>query len=214
MTKCLSAALMILLLASTALQADEPWSQVKDAEGIKVFSRPVPGAGYSEFRGTGDVQAPLEVVSRVYEDIPSYPAWYGFCKEARVLRHDTADTWQVYIVIKTPGPVKDRDVILDVTRVRKPDRITITLNSVKDDLVPNGGKYVRMTEMSGSIILARTGDNGTSVIYTAKPNPAGFIPGWISNIVQKDQPFLTIKGLRDMVRKDIYYEQAGVTRKN
>jgi len=213
MTNYIGRLLIFIFLVSSPVLAEEPWTLQKDVDGIKVYSRPVPNAGYREFKGIGDVKAPLEVVSKVYEDIPSYPTWYGFCKETKVLRHDTPDTWQVYIVIKTPGPVKDRDVIANVSRVRKPDRIDITLNSVKEDLLPNNGRYVRMTEMSGTIILTKTGEDTTNVVYSMKPNPAGYIPGWISNIVQKDQPYLTIKGLREMVTKDTYYEQAGIPRK-
>jgi hypothetical protein len=213
MTKHIGRLLIFIFLVSSPLFAEDPWSLKKDADGIKVWSRPVPGAGYSEFKGIGDVKAPLEVVNKVYEDIPSYPQWYGFCKETKVLRHDTPDTWQVYIVIKTPGPVKDRDVIANVSRVKKPDRIDITLTSVKEDLYPNNGKYVRMTEMTGTITMTKAGEDTTNVVCSMKPNPAGYIPGWISNVIQKDQPFLTIKGLREMVNKDTYYEQAGIHRK-
>jgi hypothetical protein len=51
------------------------------------------------------------------------------------------------------------------------------------------------------------------VIYTVKADPAGYIPAFISNVMQKDQPFLTLKGLREMVKKDEYYRKAGLTRK-
>lgn len=202
-------ALVLFLLGALPLCASEPWTLVKDAEGIQVSSRPVPGASYREFKGVGDVRAPLEVVSRVFEDIPNFPRWFGFCLEARQLRHDTADTWQVYIVIKTPGPVADRDVVADVVRERKPGRITLTLNAVKEDLVPNGGRYVRMTELTGSVVMTAKGDGLTGMVYTVKPDPAGYIPSWISNIVQKDQPFLTIRGMREMVLTDVYSGQGG-----
>jgi hypothetical protein len=205
---------MVFLFAASLLSAaEEPWKLVKDADGIKVYSRPVPGTGYKEFRGVGDVKANLEVISKVFEDIPSFPQWFGFCLESKQLKHDTPDTWQVYIVIHTPGPVSNRDVVADVVRDKKPDRISLVLNAVKQDLMPSGGKYVRMTEMSGTIIMTRTGEDTTNLVYTMKPNPAGYIPGWISNIVQKDQPFKTIQGMREMVKKDIYYEQAGIPRK-
>jgi hypothetical protein len=51
------------------------------------------------------------------------------------------------------------------------------------------------------------------VVYIAKADPAGYIPAFVSNILQKDQPFLTLKGLRGMVKKDEYYERAGFARK-
>lgn len=206
-------ALLLFLLCTLPLCAEEPWALVKDAEGIQVYSRPVPGTPYKEFRGVGDVKAPIEVISRVFEDIPNFPRWFGFCLEARQLRHDTGDTWRVYIVIKTPGPVADRDVVADVVRERKPGRMTLALSAVKDDLLPNRGRYVRMTELTGSVVMTARGDGLTGIVYTMRPDPAGYIPSWISNIVQKDQPFLTIKGMREMVLKDAYAEPGGMARK-
>jgi hypothetical protein len=216
MKKCACMLMAILFLAASACLAEEPWVLVKDSDSIKVYSRPVPGAGFKEFKGIGDVKAPLEVVSKVFEDIPSFPSWFGFCLESKQLKHDTVDTWQVYIVIKVPGGgifVSDRDVVTDVVRERKPGKITLTLNAVKDDPYPNKGKYVRMTEMTGVIVMTGVDETTTNIVYTMKPNPAGHIPGWISNIVQKDQPYLTIKGMREMVKKDTYYLQAGIPRK-
>ncbi|HNY64816.1 MAG TPA: START domain-containing protein [Deltaproteobacteria bacterium] len=212
MKKAAALTLVLLFACAFAVSAEEPWKPVKDADGIKVFMRQVPGSNSTEFKGTGDVKAPLEVVRKVYEDIPSFPQWYGFCREARELRRDTHNHRVMYIVIETLGPVKDRDLVADVRSEDKPDRTIITVNAIPDDLVPRQGRYVRMTELTGTVLLTRVDPETTNVVYTVRSNPGGYIPAWLSDLIQKDQPYLTIRGLREMVRKDVYYEKAGISR--
>ena len=197
------------------LHAEEPWKLAKEGEGIKVFTRPVPGSAANEFKGIADIDAPIEVIMEVFKDIPSFPQWYGFCKEIKLLKHDTENHRVIYFVLKTMGPVKDRDFVADINDdFDKPSgKYTIILNAVKEDIVPRQERYVRMTDISGTYDMTRMEQNKTHVVYTIKADPAGYIPAFIANIIQKDQPFLTLKGLKGMVQKDVYYQKAGVERK-
>ncbi|HPC47157.1 MAG TPA: hypothetical protein PLW83_03865, partial [Deltaproteobacteria bacterium] len=70
-----------------------------------------------------------------------------------------------------------------------------------------------MTDMNGSCILTRVDEETTSVVYTVKADPAGYIPSFISNMIQKEQPYLTLKGLREMVKKEKYRQKAGLEKK-
>jgi len=215
MKKCMWGILVFLLVSAPGLQAQEQWTLKKDAEGIKVYTRPVAGSAANEFRGVADIDAPIEVIVEVFKDIPSYPQWHGFCKEIRLLKQDSENHRVIYFVLETPGPVKDRDMVVDAydTFDRQEGKATIALNAVKDENVPRKAKYVRMTDVGGGMSMTRIDRNRTHVIYTVKADPAGYIPAFVSNVIQKDQPFLTLKGLREMVKKDGYYQNAGIERK-
>jgi len=168
-------------------------------------------AGFDRmFRST-----PLEVILEVFKDIPSFPQWYGFCKEIRLLKQEGEDRRIIYFVLETTGPVKDRDMVIDArdTKDLQAGRALISMSAFKEDYVPRVGKYVRMTEMTGSAALVRVDADTTNVVYTVKADPAGYIPSFISNMLQKEQPYLTLKGLREMVKRDVYWERAGVARK-
>ncbi len=206
--------LVLSVFITVSLHAEEPWNLVKDSDGIKVYSRPVPGSDAKEFKGIAEVNAPLEVIREVFRDIPSFPKWYGFCKEIKLLKQDSQDVRVIYFVLETLGPVKDRDFVVN-TKVEldsQAGKLFITMNALKEDLVPRLDKYVRMTDIKGRYEMTRTADDKAEVVYIVKADPAGSIPAFISNIMQKDQPFLSLKGLREMVRKDIYYQKAGITR--
>ncbi len=197
------------------LHAEEPWTLAKEAEGIKVFTRSVPGSAANEFKGIADIDAPIEVIVEVFKDIPSFTQWYGFCKEIKLLKHDTENHRVMYFVLKTMGPVKDRDLVMEAFDKfdRQAGKNTIAIKALKEELVPIQDKYVRMTDLNATYSMDRIDQDKTHVVYTVKADPAGYIPAFISNIIQKDQPFLTLKGLREMVKKDVYYQKAGIVRK-
>jgi len=205
----------IVVVFAAAAFAQEPWKLAKDADSIRVYTRPVTGSDANEFKGVADVDAPLEVILEVFKDIPSFPQWYGFCKEIRLLKQEGEDRRIIYFVLETTGPVKDRDMVIDArdTKDLQAGRALISMSAFKEDYVPRVGKYVRMTEMTGSAALVRVDADTTNVVYTVKADPAGYIPSFISNMLQKEQPYLTLKGLREMVKRDVYWERAGVARK-
>ncbi len=197
------------------LHAEEPWTLAKDAEGIKVFTRSVPGSAANEFKGIAEIDAPIEVIVEVFKDIPSFTQWYGFCKEIKLLKHDTENHRVMYFVLKTMGPVKDRDLVMEAFDKfdKQAGKNTIAIKALKEELVPIQDKYVRMTDLNATYSMDRIDQDKTHVVYTVKADPAGYIPAFISNIIQKDQPFLTLKGLREMVKKEMYYQKAGIVRK-
>lgn len=205
----------VFVFTAMELHAEEPWKLAKDAEGIKVFTRSVPGSSADEFKGIAEIDAPVEVIVEVFKDIPSFTQWYGFCKEIKLLKHDSENHRVMYFVLKTMGPVKDRDLVMEAFDKfdKQAGTNTIAISALKEELVPIQDKYVRMTDLNATYSMNRLDQDRTHVVYTVKADPAGYIPAFISNIIQKDQPFLTLKGLREMVKKDVYYQKAGIVRK-
>ena len=206
---------VFFVLSAMGLHAEEPWKLAKEAEGIKVFTRSVPGSSADEFKGIAEIDAPVEVIVEVFKDIPSFTQWYGFCKEIKLLKHDSENHRVMYFVLKTMGPVKDRDLVMEAFDKfdKQAGTNTIAISALKEELVPIQDKYVRMTDLNATYSMNRIDQDRTHVVYTVKADPAGYIPAFISNIIQKDQPFLTLKGLREMVKKDVYYQKAGIIRK-
>ena len=206
---------VFFVLSAMGIHAEEPWKLAKDAEGIKVFTRSVPGSAADEFKGIAEIDAPIEVIVEVFKDIPSFTQWYGFCKEIKLLKHDSENHRVMYFVLKTMGPVKDRDLVMEAFDKfdKQAGTNTIAISALKEELVPIQDKYVRMTDLNATYSMNRIDQDRTHVVYTVKADPAGYIPAFISNIIQKDQPFLTLKGLREMVKKDVYYQKAGIVRK-
>ncbi|HNY66965.1 MAG TPA: START domain-containing protein [Deltaproteobacteria bacterium] len=206
----------ILMLAQTAVAGplEEGWTLSKQGEGITVYTRPIPGLPMKEFMGEGDVDAPLAVVQQVFLDFPSYTQWYGMCKEFRLLKtlNDKPNHYIVYYVLSSPWPVKDRDMVLDIQTedLSREGKVILNIKAIPDELVPVSKKYVRMTRLIGKTTMTKVNDTKTHVVLTINSDPAGSVPIKLSDMVAKNQPFKTIQGLREMVKKDIYYQKAGV----
>jgi hypothetical protein len=213
----LSVCFFMFVQTASSGPIEEGWKLSKDSEGIIVYTRPIPGSPMSEFMGVGDVDAPLEVVQQVFLDFSSYTDWYGMCKEFRQVKEltDKPNHYYVYYVLKSPWPVADRDMVLDITTDNMSDlgKTVININALKDTtIVPVTGKCVRMTHLVGRTTLTRVDDKKTHVVLQVNSDPAGSVPIRLAQMVAKDQPFKTIQGLREMVKKDIYYKKAGKTK--
>jgi hypothetical protein len=198
---------------------EEGWTLAKDSDSIKVYTKPIPGSPLDEFMGDGDVDAPIEVIEQVLLDFPSYPEWYGMCKEARKIKTltDKPNHYYLYYVVNSPWPVSNRDVVLEVVTddMLSEGKLTININALKDQsLVPVDKKCVRMTHLVSKIMLNRVDSGKTHMTYMVDSDPAGSVPSGIAQKFAKDQPFKTIQGLREMVKKDIYYQKAGKTKKD
>jgi hypothetical protein len=210
-----SLCLFMLSGAASAGPLDEGWTLSKDSDGIKVYTRPIQGSPMSEFMGEGDVDAPLEVMQQVFLDFPSYTEWYGMCKEFRKVKDipDKPNHYWVYYVLKSPWPVADRDMVLDIDTDEIPGKVVLNINALKDSgIVPLNSKCVRMTHLVGRTTMTKVNDRKSHIVMQVNSDPAGSVPIRLAQMVAKDQPFKTIQGLREMVKKDIYYQKAGKTK--
>jgi hypothetical protein len=208
----------LLIGAASADPLAEGWQVSIQSEGIIVYIRPIPGSPLSEFMGVGDIDAPIEVVDEVYLDFPSYTEWYGMCKEFKLMKefNDRPYHYYFYNVIKSPWPVTDRDSVLEVScinQIASQGKVIININALKDaSVVPVCGKYVRVTKLVGKTTLTRVNDKKTHIEMQFNSDPAGSVPPQLAKIFARYQPLKTIKGLREMVKKDIYYQKAGKTK--
>jgi hypothetical protein len=205
---------------SWAVPVEEGWKKVKDYEGIQIFTHPVTGNPMDEFMGIGNINAPLDVVKEIWLDFPSYTRWFGSCREFRSIRTISAEHhhYLVYYVVASPSwavGVSDRDAVMEVSTEdlrAKEGKVIIKLKALKEPLVPLDSKYVRITHLIGKIILTKVNDKTTNIVYTVLYDPGGNLPPKVVQFTSVNRPFDTITGLRMMVKKDIYYQKAGLNK--
>jgi hypothetical protein len=203
---------------SWAGPVEEGWKKVKETDGIQVFTRSGKGSPMDAFMGVGDISAPLEVVKEVWLDFPSYPQWFGSCKEYRVIKTISAEHhhYMVYYIVASPSwaaGVSDRDAVIEVStedlRVKE-GRVVINLKAVKEPLVLLNSRYIRITDLTGRITLTKVNEKTTRIVYTMLYDPGGRLPPRVVQFSAVTRPFDTLSGLRLMVKKDLYYQKAGL----
>jgi len=199
--------ILAAMLCITAIQVDlfpeNGWNLLRDEQGIRIYSRPVPGSSIDEYMGVTIIKAPVETVQKVLGDISSHVIWRYNCIESRIIRKKDDSDMIIYTITKTPWPLSYRDVVLNVTRRILPDKNTVIINmkALTQNLVPMSKKYVRIRKLEGKWVLERKGAGRTLITYTNMLDPAGSIPESMANRASSEMPFNTLRGLHRMVEK-------------
>ena len=187
----------ILLLTSTACFA---WDLELDDDGIKVFTQEIEGSDFKAFKGEMDAQAHLDEVLAVIRDVESMDEWLHECSASKIMETTSDDEMIVYQETSAPWPVSDRNFVLKMKVNREDDGRSAMVNftALVEPEVSNDD-CVRVTELNGSWTLTQTDDQTLNVIYQTSADPAGDIPSWLANAFVVDQPYNTLKNLRERV---------------
>jgi len=200
--------IIIIGILSTPVVAlsESEWTRVLQRDDIEVFTRAVTGSDLDEFLGTMIIDAPVNVVEAVIDDVPASPQWMADCREARTIRIIDENSSVVLNVTKTPWPVWDRETLVLSTKRRdvKIGTVVFQFHSVHDSTVPVGKKNVRIPAVDGQWVLSPVDKERTKVTYTVKSNPGGSIPKFIAAQRSRDIPYITLLGLKEMVKKKKY----------
>jgi hypothetical protein len=189
---------LIALTAGSAF-ATSSWTREFTKNGISVYTRPIEGSSFREFKGVGMIPASLEACQKVLMDIPKLTKWMPDCISAKLLATENSGaTIITYNETKTPWPVSNRDVVSQSKVVVSNDRITHHITAInRPDLAPLKSGNVRMTKMTAQWTLIRKGEK-TLAIYQVKADPGGSLPAMLANKSSRDLPLNTILGLRRM----------------
>jgi hypothetical protein len=211
----LGASLLLTFALSGVAYADTPsapkWEQFDEQEGIRMFRREVPGSSIVALRGDGFIEAPIARVASVLADRDRSVEWIDRLVRTKVLRQ-LSDTESInWNHIKTPTPLKDRDFVFKTAISTDPaaKKVVFSYHSVKDSLAPETDDYVRGSFQSGKFeltVATRTNKDGTKtrgtlVVAEVLVDPAGSVPTFIVNMVQKSWPYKTLAALRKQVAK-------------
>lgn len=196
---------MFIMLTAVCLWSDDGWRTEFTKNGITVYTRSVAGSDLKEFKGIGVIDAPVEVVNNVLDDIPNLANWMPDCMVSRIVEKKSSDYMILYQVIKTPWPLNSRDFTFETRITKDKEKIIRTVKAVPHSSYPPSGSYVRITNMIGQWTLIRQ-DNGTRTlaIYQIRTDPAGNIPVAVANTTSKKMPYETILRLRQQAQNSKY----------
>lgn len=177
-------------------------------EGIVAQRREVEGSPLHEFQGTGVVEAPLSLVFAVIRDADRRTEWMSDCVGSHLIANEPDSNQISYNRTQAPWPVADRDVVLQggVHIDVKKREVRLPFSELEHPKQPPVPGVVRMPFLRGHWRLVPQGVNATLVEYRVHANPGGALPGFVVNWVSQKLPFVTLKNLREQVKKDPYTE--------
>ncbi len=199
----------ILLIADqTVYSAQEKWIFINKDQGVTMHSRKVAGRAESEFRGSSTIDQPVEVVGAVLADIPSFTKWFYKCIQARKIPDKTSTdlNFLLYIVIQTPWPLWNRDVVYAATTTIDiaSGNIIIQGHARQDAAVPVRKDHVRITDSELQWTLERLDSNQTMVTFTKRINAGGNLGSYLSDAGCKKTVFSSLVNMRDVAADPKY----------
>lgn len=183
----------------TAAQA---WDFIKEKNGIKIYTRLEAGKSLKSYKGVTEINAPVEKVFSLMEDISNTDWWDKKLTHIRVLLYEKDKRAQYYMVYDLPWPVMDRDLCVDVTISSDTKTGERMINAVSlNGVIPLKNDMVRITDYRQTWTIIPDGNDMTLVTLEGFVDPAGTMPDWISNMLIVESPMKAINGLKEAMRK-------------
>ena len=187
-----------LAAAAAAPAAEEAaWRLEREADGIRVWTRPVADSRHRAIRARMIVAAPLEKIVGILRDTDACRDWARYCAEARVHERLGEAEAYVYTLNDMPWPLADRDVVSRVRWHEEPETGVVHMDAeATEGVVERTPGRVRLTDASSHWTLRPRPDGRLEVTTEAHIEPAGPVPAWITNRLLVDAPFRTMQQLR------------------
>jgi hypothetical protein len=195
----------ILIFSAYAFMAagGDGWNLLADEEGVALYTRASADDGTSEIKGVCEVERPLETVGRVLSDVAFYPKWFFRCHQSRKIpAPDSTDlNFLFYIVIDTPWPFVDRDVVYKVVTTidSAAGKVVVHSTAVKTQPLAPKKDYVRITDSNLQWILEKVSAGQTRITFINRTHAAGLWGDYISNSGARATTLHSLKNLKKLL---------------
>lgn len=201
--------LLLLLLAWPALSLAEAtnWEGGRERDGIRVWTREVPGSPVRAFKATMVAKTTLSGLVNLIQDTENAPRWVYSTERIDLLKQDVEKgSFVVRAQMNFPWPLADRDVIVAGQVLQDARTLAVTIHSrgITAPEYPAAPDIVRMPEMEGTWIFRPLGNGMVEITMIGHADPGGHIPPGIVNMLLDMTPRKTLEGMRRLLPEARY----------
>lgn len=181
----------------------QPWTFVKEKDGIKIFTRIEPNSSLKSFRGEVIIHAPFERVCGILGNPKNNDWWDKVISDVKVLGYEEHKFIRYYLIYHLPWPFANRDLVSE-TRITS-DPVTgakFYIAKPLSGVVPEKPNLVRIEKYQQIWTVQPMDKGNVRVILEGSFDPGGNIPLWVSNMVITQTPFKIMHALRERVLSD------------
>lgn len=190
-----------LSLYTAAAYPSEPWQLVKQANGVKVYTKPISDSEFLAFKGVIEINKPQTELADVILNVSDWPIWVPDVVEARTLEQNQS-LQSYYVKSDLPWPISDRDgVYRSELNLNLREGTTIIKITATPNALPYSKNTTRILKAEGYWMLTDTKSHGTLVSFQMHVEPGGSIPDWLINSYITDTPIDTLLNLKKFVAK-------------
>mgnify|MGYP000524088846 CR=1 FL=1 len=179
----------------------QDWQQVKQEQGIKLYTRLIPNSDYKAFKGTMRITGSLKMVLALINNAEKCADWQYRCLEMRVL----SDNY-IYKLSELPWPLQNRYTVMkqQAEWSNHQQRYTLNLQNIAREQLPtairgqlpNDHDNVQMRHSDGYWQFDLQPQNIIDITYQMHGDPAGIIPASLANQGVINAGFETLLNLR------------------
>lgn len=189
--------------------AAQDWQPGAGKDGIRTYSRKVPGSKIEALKMETDFAATASQLVAVILDINSCTEWLYNTKSCAVVHTVSASELYYYSEISFPWPTANRDFVSHIKVTQDASSRTVTIHAENVSMfVPEKKGIVRIKQSTGKWTIRPTGPKKIHVEYELQVDPGGGLPAWIVNMLSTKGPLESFKNLREQLKRPKY---AGVT---
>jgi hypothetical protein len=191
--------IIILLCCAFNAFGQGPWELKRDENGIQVFTRNAAKGNVKELRVTCELDATKAQLINTLENIDGYNSWVYSNKRSNILKMITPQNIIYYTQSHLPWPIRDRDLVVQLTITPTQDVLNVQAKSLPDYL-PKNANYVRVPYSLATWKVTEAPDNKLKVDYTFSIDPGGNIPTWLVNATMAIGPYNSFAKLREILK--------------
>ena len=180
------------------------WKVSKVENGITLYVKDAIN-GLIPFKARANLKLPIDQVAKVLMDFDHKHKWSPKLKSVKV--HEQINEHQVLFseYYKTPWPSMDREFLMHgrVEGVGSSE-VTFSARSVsKESLITKyaSDKHIQAEVFSLHLTLTKLGESATSIAFEFRGDLKGWMPKWLTNLIQERWPKLFIEGLDAYARE-------------
>jgi hypothetical protein len=189
----------LLIFGLSSVIAQGKWELKKNEDGIEVFTRKPAKGNLKELRVVCELEATKTQLINELQNIGDYNSWVYANKKSEIIKMLNQQTIIYYSQSRLPWPIKDRDLIIQLTISPTPELLTIQAKSLPDYL-PRQNDYIRVPYSLAIWKVTQGTNNKLKVDYTFSVDPGGSIPSWLVNATITVGPYNSFFKLREILR--------------
>jgi hypothetical protein len=192
--------LSLLNLGLTSALYCQPWSFVKEKDGIKVYTRLEANNSMKSFKGETIFKAPVEKVCSMLGNARNVDWWDKNISDIKVLAFDENKFIQYYLIYNMPWPITNRDLVADTRITSDPltGERTFTAGPL-GNVVPEKPDLVRIKNYHQKWTVQPLDKGNVHVMLEGFIDPGGNVPAWAYNMLVPETPLKAIRSLRERV---------------
>lgn len=197
--------LALLLCFGLQTKAQSDWKYLTEKQGIKVYSKAVPGSKVKALKVECVLNATPTALVTLLLDVPAAEQWVSHTKSSVLLRQVSPAELYYYSEVNLPWPLENRDFVahVKVSQDKNTRIVTVHAPAIPGWVTHKKG-IVRVDHSIGLWTITPLGQNQVKVSYSLQVDPGGVIPAWAVNALSSQGPIDSFIKMKQKLQLPVY----------